>query len=139
MAQTFLSSMKRNLPTNLGILHACYGLGAFAAPLVATQFSQLKRWSFLFLISMGLALTSFAVTMSVFRMKRQEGVIAQPFMRLGFCGPHFHPADLLPPDPSADSSRRELRATYKQIFTQKFILALAAFMVVYVGIEVSIG
>lgn len=47
--------------------------------------------------------------------------------------------DLIPPDPSADSTRRELHTTYKQLFTQKFVLALAAFILIYVGIEVSIG
>ncbi|KAG9031576.1 hypothetical protein FS837_002948, partial [Tulasnella sp. UAMH 9824] len=103
----------------MGVLHAFYGLGAFAAPLVSTQFSQQKRWSFHYLISMGIALTSLVITIGVFRLKRQE--------------------DLIPPEPSSEPSRIAIHSTYKQIFTQKFVLTLAVFILIYVGIEVSIG
>lgn len=57
----------------MSVLHASYGLGAFAAPLVSTQFAQMKRWSFHFLISMGVAFISLVLNVYVFRLKRQEG------------------------------------------------------------------
>lgn len=57
----------------MSVLHASYGLGAFAAPLVSTQFSQQKRWSFHYLISMGIAFASLVMTVGVFRLKRQDG------------------------------------------------------------------
>ena len=44
----------------MGILHAVYGAGATCAPLVSTQFAQLHRWSFGYLVHVGLALMSAA-------------------------------------------------------------------------------
>ncbi|KAG8895850.1 hypothetical protein FRC00_006805 [Tulasnella sp. 408] len=101
----------------MGLLHAAYGLGAFAAPLVSTQFAQMKRWSFHYLISMGVALASLALAVGVFKLKRQD--------------------DLIPVNESAE--KFALKTTYKQIFTQKLVITLAFFILVYVGIEVSIG
>ncbi|KIO19920.1 hypothetical protein M407DRAFT_82133, partial [Tulasnella calospora MUT 4182] len=115
----FVACIPRNASSNMGILHAFYGLGAFAAPLVSTQFSQQKRWSFHYLISMGIALTSLVITIGVFRLKRQE--------------------DLIPSESSSERSEVATRSTYKHIFTQKFVITLAAFILIYVGIEVSIG
>ena len=76
----------------MGILHATYGksdyecqwmhdlitaeslgMGAFAAPLVATQFAPMKHWSFHYLTSTGLAISAVIGTSIVFRFKRQEG------------------------------------------------------------------
>ncbi|KAG9041350.1 hypothetical protein FS837_012378 [Tulasnella sp. UAMH 9824] len=103
----------------MGVLHASYGLGAFAAPLVSTQFSQQEQWSFHYLISMGIALVSLAMTVGVFRFKRQD--------------------DLILTEPSSERSEVAIKSTYKHIFTQKFVIILAAFILIYVGIEVSIG
>lgn len=66
------------LPTSpnskMSILHAVYGLGAFASPLVATQFSAMDhKWSFHFLTSLGLALMTFAALVAVFRFQTQDG------------------------------------------------------------------
>lgn len=65
----------------MGVLHAFYGLGAFAAPLVSTQFSQKKHWSFHYLISMGIALTGLVAIVGVFRLKRQGGQLVVPHTR----------------------------------------------------------
>ncbi|KAG9017974.1 hypothetical protein FRB90_012799 [Tulasnella sp. 427] len=118
-AQAFVSCIPRNSSTNMGILHAAYGLGAFVAPLVSTQFSQLKRWYFHYLISTGISVGVLAMTLVVFRFRRQE--------------------DLIPSDPSSDKTKVATKSTYKQLFTQKFVLALSAFILIYVGIEVAIG
>lgn len=73
-AQT--NGMIANLPTTpstkMGILHAVYGLGALCAPLVATQFSQQKRWSFLFVVSLGVAIVNSTICGAVFRLKTQD-------------------------------------------------------------------
>lgn len=78
----------------MGILHATYGglttsspftdalrflatsgLGAFAAPLVATQFAQIDRWSFHYLVSLGIALSNAVALAMVFRFKGQDGTL----------------------------------------------------------------
>lgn len=67
------------LPTSsnakMSILHGVYGLGAFASPLVATQFSAMPdKWSLQFLTSLGVALTTFAALVAVSRFQTQDGV-----------------------------------------------------------------
>ena len=49
------------------------GLGAFTSPFVATQFAQIPRWSFHFLVSLGIAMTNIIFLTSVFKLKRQDG------------------------------------------------------------------
>lgn len=75
-AQT--NSILTVLPTNqhakMMMGHGCYGLGAFAAPLVSTQFAQptpfmIKHWSFHYLTGLGLALTNLITAIVVFRFR----------------------------------------------------------------------
>jgi hypothetical protein len=61
---------------NIYVLPVCStsaGAGALAAPLVATQFSQLQHWSFHYLVSLGLAISNTVILTLVFRMKTQDG------------------------------------------------------------------
>lgn len=75
------------LPTNpnakMSILHGVYGLGAFASPLVATQFSAMKdKWSFHFLTSLGVALVTFATLVAVSRFQTQDGTYISLYCEL---------------------------------------------------------
>ena len=49
------------------------GAGALSAPLVATQFSQMPRWSFHYLVSLGLAIFNVCMIASVFRFRTFDG------------------------------------------------------------------
>lgn len=51
------------------------GLGAFASPLVATQFAQMKHWSFHYLCSLGIAVSNVVCIALVFRLKDQDGML----------------------------------------------------------------
>ncbi|KAG8931616.1 hypothetical protein FRC02_002438 [Tulasnella sp. 418] len=113
----FMASIPRNTSVNMGILHASYGLGAVVAPLVATQFAQLPRWSFHFLISMGLAIPNTTLLATTFRFKRQQA----------FIPPTDNPAEIISEN------------KYKRIMSQKLVHYLGAFSLVYVGVEVTIG
>ncbi len=55
------------------------GLGAACSPLVATQFAQLRHWSFHFLCSLGIALVNNVILLLVFRGKTQDGEITVAF------------------------------------------------------------
>lgn len=57
------------------------GAGAFAAPLVATQFSQLNRWSFHYLVSLGISISNAIILIFVFRFKTQNGNLAVFILR----------------------------------------------------------
>ena len=50
------------------------GLGALASPLIAIPFAQLPRWSFNFLVSLGVAMIDFIFLLSVFKLNRQDGM-----------------------------------------------------------------
>ena len=49
------------------------GIGAFAAPLAATQFAQLHGWSFHFLVSLGIAIVNVIFLVLVFKLSTQNG------------------------------------------------------------------
>jgi len=75
----------------MGFLHAAYGeclpgkkrirpkkdpgAGALAAPLSATQFSQMTHWSFHYLVSLSLSIINLVVLVIVFQFKEQDGTI----------------------------------------------------------------
>ena len=72
-ANAYVASLKDNASVKMGILHAVYGAGAFAAPLIATQFRDLPHWSFFYLVSLGIAVLNLVALVAVFRFKTQEG------------------------------------------------------------------
>ncbi|CAE6389133.1 unnamed protein product [Rhizoctonia solani] len=74
-ANGFIAELPKNTSAKLGLLHAGYGAGAFIAPLVATQFAQMPRWSFHYLTSLGISLINSLALFFVFRLRRQHGWI----------------------------------------------------------------
>ncbi|EPQ52111.1 MFS general substrate transporter [Gloeophyllum trabeum ATCC 11539] len=120
-ANGFVGSLKDHVAAKLCILHGSYGVGAFAAPLVATHFSQTRHWSFHFLISIGIALTNTIVLTSVFRLKTQDEVMAEAGHGPGEVGG------------SAQSN------LYREILGLKALHFMAIFSLIYVGVEVTLG
>ncbi|KAI5897112.1 MFS general substrate transporter [Schizophyllum commune H4-8] len=125
-AQTngYVASLTENQEAKMGMLHAAYGpcgaqpspgLGAFAAPLVSTQFAQMHRWSFHYLTSMGVALANMAISAAVFRFENQ--------------------------DRTYDNNNLTARSgnSLIQLFRLKSMHLLALFAFVYVGVEVTLG
>ncbi|KAF9495023.1 MFS general substrate transporter [Pleurotus eryngii] len=119
-ANGYVASIKENAETKMGILHATYGLGAFAAPLVATQFAQIDRWSFHYLVSLGVALSNAVALAMVFRFKGQDECLTAMGQPVG----------------EKDSGEH---SKFRQILTQKTVHFLAFFILAYVGVEVTIG
>ncbi|KAJ8516259.1 hypothetical protein ONZ45_g6401 [Pleurotus djamor] len=119
-ANGYVASIKENAETKMGILHAAYGAGAFAAPLVATQFAQLDRWSFHYLVSLGIAISNSIVLTMIFRLKGQDECLAEMGQPAG----------------EKDSSEH---SKFRQILGQRAVHYLAFFILVYVGVEVTIG
>ncbi|EMD35608.1 hypothetical protein CERSUDRAFT_116336 [Gelatoporia subvermispora B] len=123
-ANGYVASLSsKDAATKMGILHAVYGLGAFVSPLIATQFSQLHRWSFHYLTSLGIATINIAVLIVVLRFKTQEECL----LEIG----------QVPSEPSAAQTSQGNK--YKQIFRLSAVHYLALFLTVYVGIEFTIG
>ena len=82
-SNSFVTSYKDGVSTRLAVLHSFYGLGALASPLVATQFAQMRCWSFYYLVSLGLALVNVGQLTAVFRLRTHEGVCSCPAL------PHY--------------------------------------------------
>ncbi|TDL25165.1 MFS general substrate transporter [Rickenella mellea] len=119
-ANGIVAGAKSNAPEKLGLMHAMYGLGAFCSPLVATQFAHRHRWSFHYLVSFAISISSLLALMAVFRGRTHDECleeIGEPPAQVGT---------------STDNK-------YRQIMRQKVVHLLAFWCLVYVGVEVSIG
>ncbi|KAF9653480.1 MFS general substrate transporter [Thelephora ganbajun] len=119
-ANGYVASLDNHKEVRMGILHAIYGLGAFSAPLVSTQFSTMRHWSYHYFSSLGLAVTSAVLAVVIFRFKTQEECL----LEIG-----QHPEETESGEHSA----------YRQIFRLRAVHLMAFFILIYVGVEVTIG
>lgn len=118
-------------------------MGAFCSPLVATQFSQARHWSFHYIISAGIAVSNTVILCAVFRFKRQEGE-GSLFLRVGIHSLWLPLLELLMEigqEPSEDAFNTTPTSVnlYQQIFNIRVVHLLAVFALIYVGVEVTIG
>ncbi|KAF8306093.1 MFS general substrate transporter [Clavulina sp. PMI_390] len=112
------------LPTNpnakLSFMHGLYGVGAFASPLIATQFSNMPtNWHRYYLVSLGLGLAALGILLWVTRLKHQDALLHE-------IGVH----------PEEDTNRAPL---IRQVMELKIVHIMAAFILFYVGMEVTVG
>ncbi|KAF8306102.1 MFS general substrate transporter [Clavulina sp. PMI_390] len=124
-----LSSAQTNglvalLPTNpnakLGFLHATYGMGAFASPLVSTQFSNMPvAWHYYYLTSFGLSIISLGVLLFVIKLKHQDTLL--------------HEIGVHPEEEAASTP------LLRQVMGLKIVHIMALFVLLYSGTEVTIG
>ncbi|KAJ6627841.1 major facilitator superfamily domain-containing protein [Mycena sp. CBHHK59/15] len=119
-ANGYVASLKNNSEIKMGLLHGAYGAGALASPLVATQFSQLHHWSFHYLVSLGVAISNVILLLAVFRLKTQDECLASVGEAAGETGTSQH-------------------SKFRQILSLKTVHLLAFFILIYVGVEVTIG
>ncbi|KAL1676951.1 major facilitator superfamily domain-containing protein [Schizophyllum commune] len=116
----YVASLTDKPESKMGMLHAAYGLGALTAPLVSTQFSQMHYWSFHYLASLGLMFSSLIIQVAVYRFRTQDECLALIGQAL--------------PEKSASTE-----SNFRQIFRLKNLHLLSVFVLVYVGVEVTIG
>lgn len=159
LGNTFITRLP-GASNKMALAHAMYGLGAFVVPLVATQFARRTprmegRWNYHYLVSLGVALANTAGLVWVFRGKREEMLFKeQGFTPVGgevdekIDTGHLDldHADGNPnqeDDPTAEdaspSSTLGSHVKFKRILSSPFIHLVAAFSLLYVGIEVTIG
>jgi fucose permease len=113
------------------------GAGALCAPLVATQFAQARHWSFHYLVSLGLAISNTIILFVVFRFKTQDGTFLSLWV---LAGTHLSiPECLIEIGQTAMEQGTSNQSTFRQILSQKTVHLLAFFILVYVGVEVTVG
>nr|GAT55002.1 predicted protein [Mycena chlorophos] len=111
----------------MGLFQATYGAGALISPLVATQFSEMKHWSFHYLISLGVAFFATALFVWLFRGRTQRDCLEQIGVASG------------PLEKEGILSGTTKRSPLHEIVSSKTVHILALFLFVYVGTEVTIG
>ncbi|KAG1840110.1 MFS general substrate transporter [Suillus tomentosus] len=116
----YVACLKENAEAKIGVFAAVYGAGALSSPLVATQFSHLPHWNLHFLTSLGIAIINTIALITVFRLKPQAECLSE----IGIV--------------DSDNSTSE-HSHLRQIFANRDVHLLAAFTLLYVGAEVTLG
>ncbi|KAJ6624694.1 major facilitator superfamily domain-containing protein [Mycena sp. CBHHK59/15] len=119
-ANGYVASLSQNSEARMGYVQAAYGAGVFAAPLVSTQFAQLRHWSFHYLVSLGITLSNMLCLYLVFRCKSQDENLA----RLG---------------QTAVNKGNSEHSHMRQILSNKAVHLLTLFLFVNVGVGVAIS
>ncbi|KAF9074976.1 major facilitator superfamily domain-containing protein [Rhodocollybia butyracea] len=116
----YMVTMGGNINTKVSISQASYGAGALVSPLVATQFSVMRHWSFHYLVALGIVTVNAVMTSAIFRLQSQQDCRAS----IGL--------ERIERDASEHSP-------FKRIMSLRSVHILAAFIFLYVGTEVTIG
>ncbi|KAL1736056.1 major facilitator superfamily domain-containing protein [Schizophyllum commune] len=119
-SSSFVGGLK-NPSTMVGIMMSAYGLGAFLAPLVATQFSKLEKWSYFYIITLGLNCANAALILAVFRLRTYNELMASA----GYEQP--------------DAGSANEISKYRQLMRLPTVHLTALFCFIYVGTEVTLG
>ncbi|KDQ09347.1 hypothetical protein BOTBODRAFT_179057 [Botryobasidium botryosum FD-172 SS1] len=118
----FVVQLSTGVDAKLGVLHAIYGLGAFCAPLVATQFSHSPRyWSLHYLVSFGMAIVNLIALVIVFRLKNSADTLSELGVRI------------------EQTTALENSGKFLQMMKTPMVHVLAFFIFVYCGTEITIG
>ncbi|PPQ73193.1 hypothetical protein CVT26_014798 [Gymnopilus dilepis] len=120
-ANGFVGTLKSQPESKMGMLHAAYGLGAFASPLVATQFARLPRWSFHFLVSLGIAISNTVILICVFKLQKQDDCMREAGETV------------------VERTQTMEDNTFRQVMRTRVVHIFAVFILVYVGVEVTMG
>ncbi|KAI9509245.1 MFS general substrate transporter [Russula earlei] len=137
-ANGFVANYKENASTKMGILHAAYGAGALVSPLVATQFAQSHRWSFHYLTSLACATLNTVLLLCIFKFKTQDGEsdLIEDMLILT----SNHDSECLAQIGQEVEEKEAVGGSkYKEMFKLRALHLLAFFILVYVGVEVTIG
>ncbi|KAG8857284.1 hypothetical protein FRB91_011510 [Serendipita sp. 411] len=147
-ANGLVASVHKHASEKMGLLHAIYGLGAFAAPLVATQFAQLERWSFHFLASLGIAVINTIFLVLTVKNQPLEAAlrsIGSPPASDAHVPSSIELTDRTNAEDIAERSRPATptaaaqKSPMAQILSNITVQVMALFILAYVGVEVTIG
>ena len=119
------------------------GVGALAAPLSATYFAQLEtQWSRHYLVSLSIAISNMVILASVFKFQPQDGTFMahseirhrQSPLIITVC---LRQAGEIHPDKIPGEEIQENK--FSQLMKNKNVHLFAFFIMVYTGIEITIG
>ncbi|PVF98696.1 MFS general substrate transporter [Serendipita vermifera] len=152
-----LLSMLHN-PTAMGLAHASYGVGALVAPLLSTQFADYytrthaRNWSLYYAILIGASLSNFVSFVTILRgagyeevlkgmgVSQQEEIELRNNMSRTESG-NDSTVDVAQTETGDSAFTRSTKEgnTFGIVLKQVHVHVLAAFVFIYVGVEVTIG
>jgi hypothetical protein len=111
------------------------------SPLVATQFAQLHRWSFHYLVTLAVAALNTVFLICIFKFKTQDGEFTFPYLPENMPNLMFgRDTECLAQIGQTPEEKESAGGSkYKAMFKLKALHTLALFTLVYVGVEVTIG
>lgn len=145
---TTYSFSTTNMLARLKYFVALQGLGAFTSPFVSTYFSKFpdRKWAYHFIFSAVFAMINLAALVYVFRFRRQESTIFSAHRQSGQRWYLFVVSlEVLldggqkPKEEPGPEQRQHWGDSYRQIFALKCVPLLAAFALIYIGVEATIG
>jgi fucose permease len=120
--------------------HISEGLGAFTSPWVATQFSTMIHFTYHYFISAGVAVVNITYTLAIFRLRTQERMF--DFLSVRLWRVLIETVELYAvAGHDAGQARIDACRTgkYRQLVGHKAVWFIAAFAIIYVGVEVTLG
>ena len=75
-SKVFVASQAGDRTAKMMILSAANGLGATCAPLAATQFALMPRWSLVYILNIAFAVITGVSQAFTFRFKDQDGKVS---------------------------------------------------------------
>ncbi|OXG26170.1 hypothetical protein C367_02932 [Cryptococcus neoformans Ze90-1] len=138
-----LTSRLPNASTKMFLMHAWYGFGATISPFVSTAFVQHipQRVYLYFAVSLGLAVMTVVFLVAVFRLRTDDQVVGkrEEMDRKSAASSAVPTAmdsegQLTEKKPKQDSASK-----MKRIMKTPVVHYMAFYMVIYVGVEVTIG
>jgi len=119
----FIATLSKDSEYKMGMIHAAYGVGALLAPLSGTYFAQTTRWANHYLVSAALGVVNLVPLIIVFRFQRQDDCLREV-------------GEIVPDKPADEEVDK---GKFTQMMTYKAVHLLALFLLVYIGVEVTIG
>jgi fucose permease len=110
------------------LLHAFYGLGATISPLVSTEFvkKEPNRVYLYFAVSLGLAAFIIALLLVVFRLRTEDQIVGK--------------REVVQSETTTETSEMEGSGDkMKRILRTPAVHAMAFYLMIYVGVEVTLG
>ncbi|KAG8752025.1 hypothetical protein FRC14_007433 [Serendipita sp. 396] len=150
-ANGLVASLHEHASEKMGLLHAIYGLGAFSSPLVSTQFAQLERWSFHFLSTLGIAVINTVLLVLTVRNRSLEAVLrsigsppaldahAHSSIELANRATEVDTEGTATAEQTPPPTGVAQKSSMSQILGNMTVQLMALFILVYVGVEVTIG
>jgi len=122
-ANGFIATLQKDSEYKMGFIHAAYGVGALAAPLSATYFAQSTYWSCHFFVSLSLAVWNMVILAGVFRFQPQDVCLRRA-------------GEILPDKTAIEEINGN---KFSQLMRNKTVHLLALFLMVFNGIEITMG